>query len=408
MDDAWTAKARWVFPVEQPPLQQGTLTVRGDRIEAVEPAGRRSADFNLGNVAVLPGLVNAHAHLDLSGLRGQVPPTPDFTDWLRAVIRHRRGQSPDQVRQAIQAGLAESLAAGTTLVGDISALGASWDLLADAPLRAVVFYELLGLPRERARQAWRDFSTWLAAHPATATCRPGVSPHAPYSVRAALFRLAGCLARRGGVPVATHLAETEAERALLRQGQGPFRAFLEALGVWDRPGLVRDFDEVLQIHRPGAPVLFIHGNFLDVRDDVPPGGTFVYCPRTHAAFGHPPHPLVRSRSSGSGPHVRIALGTDSLASNPDLDVLKEVRFLSTCAPDIEGPELLRMATLAGAEALGWEQVTGSLRPGKSADLVVIPLPDEDAADPHRLLLESSFPVRRVLFRGRWQPPAPVS
>src|SRR4051812_19521135 len=92
----WTLTARWLLPVDQPPLEHGTITIAGERIVAVEPQGVRAADRDLGNVALLPGLVNAHTHLDLSGLRGKCPPTADFTDWLRAVIRHRRGVTPEQ------------------------------------------------------------------------------------------------------------------------------------------------------------------------------------------------------------------------------------------------------------------------------------------------------------------------
>src|SRR5438874_13705816 len=109
----WTLTARWVFPVAGPPLSRGTVTITGDRILAVSPHGEYTADLDLGNAALLPGLVNAHTHLDLTGLRGQVPPTADFTAWLRAVIHHRRAQSPEQVEADIRAGLAESLAHGT-------------------------------------------------------------------------------------------------------------------------------------------------------------------------------------------------------------------------------------------------------------------------------------------------------
>src|SRR5258708_12911557 len=126
----WTLTARWVFPVAGPPLPRGTVTIGGDRILAVEPHGERTADLDLGNAALLPGLVNAHTHLDLSGLRGQVPPSADFTAWLRAVIRHRRAQSPEQVEEAIRAGLAESLAYGTTFLSAIATHGATCPILA--------------------------------------------------------------------------------------------------------------------------------------------------------------------------------------------------------------------------------------------------------------------------------------
>src|SRR5262249_36601051 len=130
---------------------------------------------------------------------------------------------------------------------------------------------------------------------------------------------------------------------------------------------------------------------------IPINGTVVYCPRTHAAFGHPLHPFRELLARG----VRIALGTDSLASNPDLDILAEARFLHRLYPDMPGADLLRAITLSGAEALGWQQETGSLEPGKSADLVVVPIPEETPPDPYHLVLASALRVSTVLYRGRW-------
>jgi cytosine/adenosine deaminase-related metal-dependent hydrolase len=390
----WTLKARWVFPVEGPPLDGGAVTVAGDRVVAV--AGTETPDVDLGDVAVLPGLVNAHTHLDLSGLRGRLRPGGDFTAWLRAVICHRRTLSPEQAGTDVRAGLAECLATGTTLVGDISGAGLSGPELAGAPVWAVVFYELLGLPRPRARAAWQAARAWLAARPAATTLRPGLSPHAPYSVRKSLFRATAVRARRDGTPVAIHLAETTAERQLLEGRRGPFLAFLTELGVWDSVGLVSGYESVLRTYARTPNTLFIHGNYLDAAA-VPPGATVVYCPRTHAAFSHAEHPFRRLLAAG----IRVALGTDSLGSNPDLDMLAEVRFLHDRFPEVDGAALLRTATLAGAEALGFGETTGSLVPGKSADLVVVPIEPRRAADPHDLLWHSRAPVREVLWRGRW-------
>jgi cytosine/adenosine deaminase-related metal-dependent hydrolase len=389
----WTLTARWIFPVDAPPLERGTVTVAGERIRAVEAHSQRTPDVDLGDVAVLPGLVNAHTHLDLSGLRGRCPPSPDFTAWLRSVIRHRRETAPAQVQADIDAGIAESLRCGTTLLGDISGQGWSWSPLATATLRAVVFRELLGLSPERAGQAEGDLHDWLSKHTATESCRPGASPHAPYSVRSALFRAAGSV----GTPVATHLAESAAELELLEHHRGPFVDFLRDLGVWDPDGLAKGPDDILErLHGP-APTLIVHGNYLSPCAPVPENASLVYCPRTHAAFGHPPHPFRDFLRRG----VRVALGTDSLASNPDLDLLAEIRYLHGRHPDLPGATLLRMATLSGAEALGWADETGSLTSGKSADLVAVPLTETTSADPHELFLASSHPVAVVLWRGRW-------
>jgi aminodeoxyfutalosine deaminase len=424
--------ARWIIPVEGPPLERGTVSIRGDRLAAIEPRGYRTPDVDAGEVAVLPGFVNAHTHLDLSDLRAKAPPSADFTGWLRAVIRHRRERSNEETIRAIRAGLTEALSFGTTLVGDIAGSGLSWETLSSAPLRAVVFYELLGLSRSRAKIAWQEAYAWLETHAPTATCTPALSPHAPYSVRKSLFRLAGqsALARR--LPVAVHLAESAEEIELVTAHSGPFVDFLSELGVWDLPGLVPDLNQVLQIFANNQNVLFIHANYLracgtggpsfnpeptatanlDPRRwlgakrytvpsllpglSFPPGATIVYCPRTHAAFGHPLHPVEDFLAAG----VRVALGTDSLASNPDLNLLEEARFLHQRHPSIPGPTVVRMATLSGAEALGWAHETGSLTPGKSADLVLVPL-SGNGDDPHKQVLRSNGSARAVMFRGRW-------
>jgi cytosine/adenosine deaminase-related metal-dependent hydrolase len=391
--------ARWVFPVDGPPVERGIVTVRGEQISAVEPPGSRSAEIDLGNAAILPGFVNAHTHLDLSGLRGKCPPSPDFTGWLRQVIAHRRTTTPEQTQADIRAGLAECLGYGTTLVGDIAFGGASWDALTEAPLRAVVFYELIGLPRERAVRAWLTFQPWHREHPPTPTCRPGVSPHSPYSARDDLIRVAAST----GLPVTIHLAESREELDLLDHRRGPFVAFLTELGVWEPDGLVKGSlltgcELVLRRIRHASTALIAHANHLPPSSTLPANATVIYCPRTHAAFGHPPHPFREFIARG----VRVALGTDSLASNPDLDLLAEARLIAARHPDFDKATLLRMATLSGAEALGWADTTGSLTPGKSADLVVLPLPERDADDAHRLLFESQSAVSAVMFRGRWR------
>ena len=392
--------ARWIIPVEGPPLERGTVSIRGDRLLAIEPRGYRTPDVEAGEVAVLPGFVNAHTHLDLSDLRAKAPPTSDFTGWLRAVIRHRRERSKEKTVQAIRAGMAEALSFGTTLVGDIAGSGLSWETLSSASLRAVVFYELLGLSHPRAKTAWQEACAWLETHAPTATCTPALSPHAPYSVRKSLFRVAGqsALARR--LPVAVHLAESAEEVELVAAHSGPFVDFLSELGVWDPQGLVPDLDQVLQTFANNQNVLFIHANYLRARGagglGLPPGATVVYCPRTHAAFGHPLHPVEDFLAAG----VRVALGTDSLASNPDLNLLEEARFVHQRHPTIPATSVIRMATLSGAEALGWAHETGSLTPGKSADLVLVPLLG-DGDDPHEQVLSSRGSACAVMFRGRW-------
>jgi aminodeoxyfutalosine deaminase len=440
-----TLTARWIVPIHGPVLENGTITIADGRIVTVERGYRPGAD--LGDVVVLPGLVNAHTHLDLTGLAGVFlpsrsevgsvpppslgegvrgrgssvvsatspprPPSPkegggrkteelppfdgSFTDWLRAVIRHRRTRNDTQIAADIRAGAAQSLRHGVTLVGDICGSPRPVEPLSEAGPRAVLFREMLGLPLERSLATATATLTWLDAAVAGPLARPGLSPHAPYSVNCRLFVLARDLAGKRKAPLAIHLAETPEELELLTHRTGPFVSFLEELGVWDSHGLARNIQYV--IDRCG-PALFIHGNYLDPEVELPAGSTIVYCPRTHAYFRHPPHPFRCFLERG----VRVALGTDSLASNPDLDVLAEARFLHRLYPDLDPAALLCMVTLSGAEALGWADETGSLEPGKSADLVVIPVETRAGVDPCRLVLESEARPARVLLQGRWVVP----
>lgn len=196
-----------------------------------------------------------------------------------------------------------------------------------------------------------------------------------------------------------HLAESDAETTLLTRREGPFVSFLQDLGVWNSESIGHRYGDYFEDGADGTtPRLFVHGNHLPVETPFPARFSLCYCPRTHAAFGHPPHPFREFLSRG----VRVCLGTDSLASNPDLDILEEARFIQRQHPDFDGETLLKMATIHGAYALGWAGECGSLTVGKSADAVAVPLPNADG-DPYDLLLSSGdHGNRRTLFRGKWR------
>ncbi len=410
--DSRTFTARWVFPVSGAPIANGTITIRGEVIESVDAHGVRTPDEDLDNAAIVPGFVNPHTHLDLSGARGLIPPTdPDhFTDWLRGVIAYRRSRTFEQTQADIRTGLAECLKFGTTLIGDIASDGASWDAVAEAPLRSWVFFELIGLDERKLVSAGRRTGRlvgWafdsprppVVCGPDTSQTKWGLSPHAPYSVN-------GRIARHmlsGVIPTATHVAETPQECDLLESNSGPFVDFLTELGVYQPDVFVNSWTQYLAPWNEAsseiiANSLVIHANYLPPDFRFRSYQSIVYCPRTHAAFGHPTHPFREFLQRG----VRVCLGTDSLASNPDLDILAEARFVHAKYPDFPGDTLLKMITLSGAEALGWANESGSLEPGKSADFVVVPLPDREASDPHELLFADHAADRRTMFRGQWR------
>jgi len=425
-------QARWVVPMDRPPLPGGVVAVAGDTIVSVTPAGETPADVDLGDVILLPGLINVHTHLDLSQAAACRPASASaavpLPDWLEQVVAIRRHQTFAQRQEAMQAGLLACWQAGVTTVGDIVTDPQLWPMLTRSPLRGVAFLEVLGLTLPRAEAARRAAEAWLtpalsgasslagtsplagfpvsaaapsseSAEPAPCRWRRGVSPHAPYSVRRELFAAALDLAAQGQCPVAIHLAESQEEAELLHTRRGAFRDLLQRLGVWDPAGLIPSWEALLawaSSHR--GPVLWIHANYLAPRS-LPAHHTVVYCPRTHAAFGHSPYPLPGWRHAG----VRLCLATDSLASNPDLNLLAEARFVHQRYPDLPAEEVLGMITREAAAALGSEAQLGTLTPGKAADLIVLPWPPgiPTHTDPCRAILESAVPVAGVMIAGRW-------
>jgi cytosine/adenosine deaminase-related metal-dependent hydrolase len=263
-----------------------------------------------------------------------------------------------------------------------------------SPLNAVVYHEAIGLGADRARatidnvRAWCDRPFWEAG------CQRGVSPHAPYTVGRDLFERLRPF-REAGIPFATHLGETRDECEFLATGRGPFADFLTELGVFD-PAAFVGLDEWLDDSRTTV----VHANqLMFAAKALGKARGVVYCPRTFAAFGHRRYPLREFLEHG----VNVALGTDSLASNPDLDVLAEARHVFREFPDVPPSAILAMITRNAALALSDEMVkrTGSLSPGKDATFTIVPLPDRDDADPHRLLFDSSELPSRTMIRGRW-------
>jgi cytosine/adenosine deaminase-related metal-dependent hydrolase len=409
---AISLKARYVFPVEGPPIADGVVAVEGGRIAWVGPAAERAADLDLGDVAIIPGLVNAHTHLELSRMPGDDGPAPGESqneiEWLREMtLRRLSGAWKPVYADNVKRNLASTIEAGTTLVGDITTAGLSWGPIAAAPARGVVFAEVIGLKRHRglitSGEAWKWLGSIDHQDQIAANARPGLSPHAPYSTAGWLYHNAA----GSRLPLTTHLAETPEELRLLEHRDGPLRGFLEEVGAWDdewEPIGPRPADYIRKGELRDADWLVAHGTYIEPSDfwRFQPQASIgdrrvaiAFCPRTNARFGHHAHPYRTLLAKGA----IVCLGTDSLASSPTLGVLDEMRFLHARDGSLSGELLLTMATLFGAWALRAETAAGSLRPGKSADLAVVRLPNRDEADPHMLLLESDLPVVATMFEG---------
>jgi len=376
-------RARVVFPVAAPPIEGGVIVLHNGRIAEV---GRRvppgTPEQDLGEVALVPGLVNAHCHLEFSSRKSPLgKPGMDFNQWVRLVIGQR--QTSARVGKAITLGLAASVDAGVTTVADICRVVSPAYMSSETSPRLVLLQEAIGYSQARAASATAGAEANLAELAELATeadadrVTLGVSPHAPYTASPALVRELVSVAIERGAPVALHLAESEEELELINTGSGPFQELLEERGMWDPWAIQRGASpmDYLRIMTKAPRALVVHGNYLDDAALAMMGRhagamSLVYCPRTHAYFGHPEYPLAQALSMG----VRVCLGTDGLGSNPDLSLLSEMREVARRHPQI-GPEtILRMGTLSGAEGLGLERVAGCIRPGMPADLTAIPLP----------------------------------
>jgi cytosine/adenosine deaminase-related metal-dependent hydrolase len=330
-----------------------------------------------GSALILPGLVNAHAHLELSRMHDQVTHPASFTSWLSRLMNERRNLKREDYFESASRGVRSALAAGTTLIGDISASGVSWEALRHAKIRKVVFEEIAGFLPEKAAEALAALQARIERIQPDEYLSVNVSPHAPYSVSAELFRRVAELQRLRGGRLATHVGETQAEIEFLKSGTGEFRDFLKALGVlpagWTAPRMAPvPYLEGLGILE--RPALLIHGNYLDedsMARILKRNASVVYCPRSHAFFDHEPHPVRRLLDLG----INVALGTDSLASNDSLSILDEMRHLFRHRKDLRCDEIIRMATLNGAVALDFGNVLGRLRRGYWADMTVLRLPE---------------------------------
>jgi cytosine/adenosine deaminase-related metal-dependent hydrolase len=373
-----------VVPIDGRPVRDGWVTVDRGRIVAT---GHRTSpgdvpEVDLGDVAVMPGLVNAHTHLELSYLRDEVAPASEFVSWIRALLAARR-QQPDarspEVLAAISGAVVEAIACGTAVVGDISNTLASFGALARSPLAGVVFYEIVKFnapdPEAVVERARREID---ALGPA-AMVRTSLAAHAPYSVAPLVFRaIRKEVDRDAFAPCSVHLAESAEETEFIRTAGGPWRTLLEELGSWDEAWTAPGGTPVQYLDDNGfldARVLAVHGVQMspdDLTRLASRGTTLVTCPRSNGHTGAGVPPIEDFYKSG----VRVAIGTDSLASAPDLSVFAEVATLHALAPSVPAAALLESATLQGARALGFDADFGTIEPGKRARLLAVDLPPD--------------------------------
>jgi cytosine/adenosine deaminase-related metal-dependent hydrolase len=411
--------AQCVLPITAPPIVDGTVVVEGDRIawvgrRADAPPAAAARDVELGRAFLLPGLVNAHTHLDLTVMRGLLESIP-FFEWVRTLVAARDQLTPDDLLDSARLGIREGLRAGITTFADTAPTAASFDAMLELGVRGIAYREVFGPDSLQCDASLAGLRHAIAdmRRRETVLVRAGVSPHAPYSVSDRLFREVAAFARSERLPLATHVAESEDESALVTRGEGRFAEFLRGrhidVGARARsPVALLDACGVLD---PGA--LLIHCVRCDAEDIAMIAGhraAVATCPISNMRLQHGSAPVAAMRDAG----IRLGVGSDSMASNVRMDVVREAMLMARDGDDPPGTPndgVWATATIGGAGALGLDREIGSLEPGKQADLAALAFgftggggassfTELESAPPGAPASPPMFPASLVVVAGR--------
>jgi cytosine/adenosine deaminase-related metal-dependent hydrolase len=368
-------RSRYVVTMEGPPIENGAVALEDDRIvdvgrlDAVKMS-HPAAVIDLGESVLLPGLINAHCHLDYTCLRGRIPPPGDsFTTWIRAINAEKAKLSPQNYIESIQAGYAEAKRFGTVALANLTAFP---ELIAKVqPLpRTTWFSELIDVRSpENAEELISRASEDLRFAE-----RSGLAPHALFTASEKLYRLCGDTARQSDALLTTHLAESRDEMEMFRDGGGPLYRFMKEIGRnMSDCGSHTPLARFLSFANAAQPWLIVHLNELTESDfalleEKRPAFSIVHCPRSHDFFGHTPFAWVRLTSLG----FEVALGTDSLASNDDLSLFAEMRAFQRSFPNVAAEEILKTTTINAAKALGASATLGRLGKGSADAMIAVP------------------------------------
>ena len=361
--------------MDGPPIDNGAVVVAGRKIKAVGDftdirTGHSGDIVDLGEQILMPGLINAHCHLDYTMLRGKIPRQTSFANWVRAINSEKEKLSADDYISSIHHGYEEAKRFGTTTIANLTAFP---DLIARVrpSIRTFWFAELIDVRdpskarslADRAAECLRPLEQW------------GLAPHALFTASPSLRRRCEEIATGTSALLTTHLAESEEEMQMSCNRSGRLREFLESLGVdlFESDGIT----PVEQMLQSAGPLhdrwLLVHLNTvlesdLDRLANAPTKPHIVHCPRSHEYFGHPPFRFAAMRERG----LNVCLGTDSLASNDDLSLFAEMRQFQRTNPGIAPQQIVETVTVNPAAALKQEEQLGRIRPGFYADLITIP------------------------------------
>ncbi|MCX7825992.1 MAG: amidohydrolase family protein [Verrucomicrobiae bacterium] len=373
------------MPIAAPPIENGAVAVDDGRILGVgKPADFDGPFTDLGECVILPGFVNAHCHLGYTDMAGRLPFRGSFTDWLSEITAWKRTWNAADYEASTRRGAQMLLRSGTTTVCDIEAAPDNLETAMEAPVRVLSCLELIDVAAPAAGElSWKRFA--------------GLSPHAPFTASAALYRRASAFCQRTKRIFTTHLAESLDEAAMFERASGPLYERLAALGrPMDDCGRGSSV-KLLDTYGVLRGALVVHANWLsddDIARLARARAIVAHCPSSHRFFNHPPFPLARLRDAGVG----VCLGTDSAASGSALDMREEMRDFLAVFSAVRPSEALVMATTAAAKALHRPGITGTLTAGSRADLIAVAA--AGARDPVEAVITGRAPVRFSMVNGK--------
>lgn len=374
-------RARLVVPIEGEALENGAVAVEGNTIVAVGRADEIRARWDgptkdLGEVALMPGLINAHTHLDYTLLRGAIHPPKSFTQWVQRLNALKRSLDSADYLRAIQRGFAEAQRWGTTTVCNIESFPEVMARMPSPPLRTWWFYEMIDVRHRLTTEEVVEGALAFFQHRGNALLSFGLSPHAPFTASVELYRRAGECAQQLAMPLTTHVSESREEFEMFAAADGPLYEFMASIR---RPmhdcGARTPFTHLWSSGAINGEWLLVHMNELNEDDfsllaALPPGMAphVVHCPGSHRYFGHSPFPFRRLHDLG----VNLSVATDSLASTDSLSLFVEMRRLWAAEPWLSAAGILRTTTINPARALRQERRLGKIAPGALADLIAVP------------------------------------
>ncbi|MGH9873002.1 MAG: amidohydrolase family protein [Pyrinomonadaceae bacterium] len=380
--------ARWVLSVSAPAIVDGAIAVAESQVVSVGGRAALVTQFpeatilDLGESAIIPGLINAHSHLELTAMRGFLEDEAvDFFAWLRKLTLARLDRmTADDLNVSAAWGACEAARAGVTCVADASdAALQSMNALRDVGLRGIVFQESFGPDPKLALENFEKLERKIAVLRETETSlvKCGVSPHAPYTVCGPQLEMISRFALDKKLPLMMHAAETEMEVLLLREGRGPFAEGLKARGIeWRPPGVspIQYLQAVGVLETNPLLAHCIHVDQADLETMKQTETRVAHCPKSNAKLGHGRAPFAKMLEK----QITVGIGSDSVASNNTCDLLEEARFALLLARSdgscsLNCDDVLRAATLGGARSLGLAGEIGELKEGLQADFAVVSL-----------------------------------